>query len=173
MNLDDTLQVEKNVKQSGSSFYWGMKLLPKEKRRGMFAIYAFCREVDDIADDLKNSQIIKKKKLNQWKKDIGRIFKSSSLDNSLKRELNYSIIKFKLENKFNLINGVYQELAKQVELSKIQVTKDTPVFTILKNADVPTKKHKPKRSLITILFTLVGIIYSFGFLFFKKYGFNL
>ena len=31
MNLDDTLQVEKNVKQSGSSFYWGMKLLPKEK----------------------------------------------------------------------------------------------------------------------------------------------
>ena len=55
MNLVDTLQVE-NVKQSGSSFYWGMKLLPKEKRRGMFAIYAFCREVDDIADDLKNSQ---------------------------------------------------------------------------------------------------------------------
>ena len=52
MNLDDTLQVEQNVKQSGSSFYWGMKLLPKEKRRGMFAIYAFCREVDDIADDL-------------------------------------------------------------------------------------------------------------------------
>ena len=66
MNLDDTLQVEQNVKQSGSSFYWGMKLLPKEKRRGKFAIYAFCREVDDIADDLKNSQIIKKKKLNQW-----------------------------------------------------------------------------------------------------------
>ena len=85
----------------------------------------------------------------------------------------FNVKKFKLENKFNLINGVYQELAKQVELSKIQVTKDTPVFTILKNADVPTKKHKPKRSLITILFTLVGIIYSFGFLFFKKYGFNL
>ena len=60
MNLDDTLQVEKNVKQSGSSFYWGMKLLPKEKRRGMFAIYAFCREVDDIADDLKNSQSYQK-----------------------------------------------------------------------------------------------------------------
>ena len=117
MNLDDTLQVEKNVKQSGSSFYWGMKLLPKEKRRGMFAIYAFCREVDDIADDLKNSQIIKKKKLNQWKKDIGRIFKNSSLDNSLKRELNYSIIKFKLKKKdfISIIDGMLMDVKENIQ----------------------------------------------------------
>ena len=32
MSLDDTLQIEQNVKRSGSSFYWGMKLLPKEKK---------------------------------------------------------------------------------------------------------------------------------------------
>ena len=106
MNLDDTLQIEQNVKQSGSSFYWGMKLLPKEKRRGMFAIYAFCREVDDIADDLKNSQIIKKKKLNQWKKDSGRIFKNASLDNSLKRELNYFI---------SIIDGMLMDVKENIQ----------------------------------------------------------
>jgi squalene synthase HpnD len=36
---------------SGSSFYWGMRVLPRDKREGMYAIYRFCRAVDDIADD--------------------------------------------------------------------------------------------------------------------------
>jgi squalene synthase HpnD len=35
---------------SGTSFYWGMRMLPLAKRKAMYAIYAFCREVDDIAD---------------------------------------------------------------------------------------------------------------------------
>ncbi len=39
------------VQRSGTSFFWAMRLLPGPKRDAMFAIYAFCREVDDIADD--------------------------------------------------------------------------------------------------------------------------
>jgi presqualene diphosphate synthase len=35
---------------SGTSFYWGMRLLPAARRKAMYAIYAFCREVDDVAD---------------------------------------------------------------------------------------------------------------------------
>ena len=35
---------------SGSSFYWAMRLLPEARRAAMFAVYAFCRDVDDIAD---------------------------------------------------------------------------------------------------------------------------
>ena len=35
---------------SGSSFYAGMRVLPREKRQAMFDVYAFCRAVDDIAD---------------------------------------------------------------------------------------------------------------------------
>jgi presqualene diphosphate synthase len=42
--------VETVVRASGSSFYWSMRLLPRAKRAAMYAIYAFCREVDDIAD---------------------------------------------------------------------------------------------------------------------------
>ena len=38
-------------KASGSSFYLAMRLMPKRERDAMFAIYAFCRRVDDIADD--------------------------------------------------------------------------------------------------------------------------
>ena len=37
-------------KASGSSFYIAMRLMPEEERDAMFAIYAFCRKVDDIAE---------------------------------------------------------------------------------------------------------------------------
>src|SRR5437763_1236996 len=43
--------IRQRVEAAGTSFYWAMRLLPEERRNGMYAIYAFCREVDDIADD--------------------------------------------------------------------------------------------------------------------------
>lgn len=39
------------TRAAGSSFYWGMRILPEARRDAMFAIYAFCRAVDDIADE--------------------------------------------------------------------------------------------------------------------------
>ena len=58
--------------KSGSSFYWPMRLLPPERRDAMFAIYAFCRAVDDIADgDLPPQE--KAGALAEWRAEIGRI----------------------------------------------------------------------------------------------------
>ena len=51
MSSADQYFIEENVRKSGTSFFWGMKRLPKEQKRAMFALYAFCREVDDIADE--------------------------------------------------------------------------------------------------------------------------
>ena len=50
---DDELRetIRRRVEAARTSFYWAMRLLPQERRDGMYAIYAFCREVDDIADD--------------------------------------------------------------------------------------------------------------------------
>jgi len=42
--------IRHRVEAAGTSFYWAMRLLPKHRRNGMYAVYAFCREVDDIAD---------------------------------------------------------------------------------------------------------------------------
>ncbi len=47
----DIAAVEAIVRRAGTSFYRGMRILPPERRAAMYAIYAFCREVDDIADD--------------------------------------------------------------------------------------------------------------------------
>ncbi len=49
---DETMReaIRQRVEAAGTSFYWAMRLLPKGRREAMFAIYAWCREVDDIAD---------------------------------------------------------------------------------------------------------------------------
>ncbi len=47
----DLAAVETIVREAGTSFYRGMRILPADRRMAMYAIYAFCRIVDDIADD--------------------------------------------------------------------------------------------------------------------------
>lgn len=48
--MDSTTPIATEQRASGSSFYTAMRLLPREQRVAMFAIYDFCRKVDDIAD---------------------------------------------------------------------------------------------------------------------------
>jgi squalene synthase HpnD len=61
------------VAASGTSFYWGMRLLPQAKRDAMFAIYAFCREVDDIADGTAAIEA-KRAGLRAWRQEIEALF---------------------------------------------------------------------------------------------------
>ena len=66
----------------------------------------------------------------------------------------------KLEADFEIINAVMVELSKQVEQSKLQVSKDTPVFSVLKEATMPTKRSSPKRTQIVLIFAFMGFIVS-------------
>jgi len=50
-SLTDLNEVEELVRNAGTSFYRGMRVLPTDRRHAMYAIYAFCRIVDDIADN--------------------------------------------------------------------------------------------------------------------------
>lgn len=59
---------------SRSSFYAGMRILPKAERNAMFAIYGFCRIVDDIADDLEGAPDARAAALAQWRKDIDALY---------------------------------------------------------------------------------------------------
>jgi phytoene synthase len=61
------------VKASGTSFYAAMRLLPEARRDAMFAIYAFCREVDDIADE-EAPQDDKQRRLAEWRAEVDRLF---------------------------------------------------------------------------------------------------
>jgi phytoene synthase len=59
---------------SGSSFYAGMRVLPKAEREAMFAVYGFCRKVDDIADDLEGDRAERRSQLDAWRTDIEALY---------------------------------------------------------------------------------------------------
>jgi phytoene synthase len=64
------------VAGSGTSFYWAMKFLPRERRSAMFAIYAFCRAVDDVVDE-PGTMESKEAQLAEWRREIARIYEGS------------------------------------------------------------------------------------------------
>lgn len=58
---------------AGSSFYTAMRLLPRERREAMYAVYAFCRAVDDVADD-GGPRDLRAAELDQWRADIDALY---------------------------------------------------------------------------------------------------
>lgn len=70
---DPWAHVNRVVGQSSSSFVWGMRVLSGDRRRAMYAIYAFCREVDDIADEPGEIED-KRRALAGWREEIHRLY---------------------------------------------------------------------------------------------------
>lgn len=70
---EDKAHVLAVVNAAGSSFYGAMRTLPPGRRDAMYAIYAFCREIDDIADDPLPPRE-KVKGLAEWRDEIDRLF---------------------------------------------------------------------------------------------------
>jgi phytoene synthase len=62
---------------SGSSFYAAMRLLPQAERSAMFAVYAFCRFVDDIADDPGPTEAERRTLLAAWRADLAALYAGS------------------------------------------------------------------------------------------------
>lgn len=73
----------------------------------------------------------------------------------------------RLEAEFNVAFSVYDELAKQLEQAKLQVSKDTPVFSDIKSIAVPVQKSGPSRTLILLGFIFFGLLSSFVFILIK------
>ena len=61
---------------SGSSFYYAFRFLPPQRRRAITAFYAFCREVDDIADECHDQQVARIK-LAWWREEIARLYEGT------------------------------------------------------------------------------------------------
>ena len=60
---------QQKATQSGSSFYYSFLFLPPERRRAITALYAFCREVDDVVDECSDESVARNKLL-WWRKEI-------------------------------------------------------------------------------------------------------
>ena len=66
----------------------------------------------------------------------------------------------KLEAEFQIINAVMIELSKQVEQRKLQVSENTPVFSIIKEASMPVTRSSPKRTQMVLVFGFMGLVVS-------------
>ena len=67
----------------------------------------------------------------------------------------------------NISESIVQQLASQVEQAKLQVNKDTPVFTTIQPVTIPFERSAPKRSLIVITFLFLGFVLSCGYVLVK------
>ena len=74
----------------------------------------------------------------------------------------------RLESEMNISESIVQQLASQVEQAKLQVNKDTPVFTTIKPVTIPFQRTAPKRSLIVIVFAFLGLVLSTGYVLIKE-----
>lgn len=59
--------------QSGSSFYYSFLFLPPERRRAITALYAYCREVDDVVDECTDAGVARTK-LVWWREEVGKLY---------------------------------------------------------------------------------------------------
>jgi phytoene synthase len=103
---------QEKTANSGSSFYYSFLFLPKKKRLAITALYAFCREVDDIADaEMDNN--IKLVKLEWWRSEIESLF-AGSPNHPVTHALFTSIHNFKLDKKYflEIIDGMEMDLEK-------------------------------------------------------------
>lgn len=98
---------------SGSSFYYSFLFLPRHRRRAITALYAFCREVDDVVDAPVTHEI-SRVKLQWWKAEVERLY-ADQPQHPVTRALQPAIREFDLPQEYfvEIIDGMEMDLEQQ------------------------------------------------------------
>ncbi|MDR5171432.1 presqualene diphosphate synthase HpnD [Methylobacillus flagellatus] len=101
---------QKKAAASGSSFYYSFLFLPKPKREAITALYAFCREVDDIADEVQDINVAQTK-LNWWRGEIINLFEGRPQHPvTLALQVPVTELKLKQQHFLDIIDGMQMDL---------------------------------------------------------------
>lgn len=100
------------TQRSGSNLALAFILLPKEKRLAMSALYAFCREVDDVADEESRPVAERARQLAAWREDIRKACTGGQPEFPVNRELQPVIARYRMPFAHfdELIQGVEMDL---------------------------------------------------------------
>lgn len=110
MSPDDYCQ--QKAAQSGSSFYYSFLFLPKDKRRAITALYAFCREVDDVVDECSDISLAQNK-LNWWRQEVAAML-SGKPTHPVTSALQPHISTYQLDGQhlYSIIDGMEMDLSQ-------------------------------------------------------------
>ncbi|HLW71244.1 MAG TPA: presqualene diphosphate synthase HpnD [Candidatus Binataceae bacterium] len=100
------------TRRSSSNFYYAFMLLPAERRRALYAVYAFCRFVDDIADD--DAVATPALLLERWRKELDRVY-AGAVERPVSRALAANVHRFKIPQLYfkEVIDGVEMDLTRK------------------------------------------------------------
>ena len=110
MNPDEYCQ--QKAAASGSSFYYSFLFLPPERRRAITALYAFCREVDDVVDECQDPSIAAAK-LVWWRMEVARLYDGTP-EHPVTQALHALLPQFNLpqEQLLEIIDGMEMDLTQ-------------------------------------------------------------
>ncbi len=110
----DLAAVEAIVRGAGTSFYRGMRVLPPDRRHAMYAIYGFCRIVDDIAD-ADTAFVEKVPALDAWRGRIAGLWQNEA-DQPVTRVLLRAVQRFRLRQAdfLDVIDGMQMDAGSAI-----------------------------------------------------------
>ena len=102
--------VSRLTRKSRSNFYYAFLLLPRPQREAMYAVYAFCRIVDDVVDAGGDPQV-QRKALAHWRREVRRCFEGTP-EEPVTQRLAEAVRAFPISRAAleEIINGVEMDL---------------------------------------------------------------
>ena len=103
---------QQKAAQSGSSFYYSFLFRPPQRRRAITALYAFCREVDDIVDECTDTGVARTK-LAWWRQELARLY-AGDPQHPVTRALAPAIQPFGIKHEYlaEIIDGMEMDLSQ-------------------------------------------------------------
>jgi len=98
------------TRRSGTSFYYAFRILPQAKRRAIYALYSFCREVDDCVDEEGGGG---EAALQRWLEEVGRCF-GGTPTTDLGRDLAWALSRFPIPRRCleDIVEGCRMDLER-------------------------------------------------------------
>lgn len=103
---------ENKAARSGSSFYYSFLFLPTEERRAIMALYAFCREVDDVVDECSDAAVAHAK-LNWWREELAHLY-AGNPQHPVTQALQPAVTRYALSHEHfqEIIDGMAMDLTQ-------------------------------------------------------------
>ena len=121
------MQACRNItRKSGSNLALAFILLPKEKQEGMSALYAFCREVDDVADDESIPIAKRREQLSAWRADVHRACGAETSQFPVNREFQTIIRQYHLP--FELFDALLQGVEMDLDIKRYDTYEQLEIY---------------------------------------------